>query len=170
MFSRVARINNVSSFARSARVGIIRPSLHVRNIITVKTSEDEEQSILVAQRKNRPVSPHLEIYQKQLTAVLSALHRITGVGLAVGFFGVTCSLGFHLIDTATLVSLFAGLPVAAKVALKSVAALPFAFHSWNGIRHLIWDAGKEANIKGVYKTGYAVLGLTAVSFLALMFA
>lgn len=159
-----------ASMANTARSGIIRPSLHMRSIITVKATPVEEQSILVAQRKNRPVSPHLEIYQKQLTAVLSALHRITGVALATGFLLVTSSYAVGLVDTASLVSFFAGLPVAVKVGFKALAGVPFAFHSWNGIRHLIWDSGHEANIKGVYKTGYAVLGLTAISALALLFA
>lgn len=159
-----------ASMASSARGGIIRPSLHMRNIITVRATPVEEESILVAQRKNRPVSPHLEIYEKQLTAVLSALHRITGVGLAAGFLVVTSSYAVGLVDTASLVTFFAGLPVAAKVAFKAVAGVPFAFHAWNGVRHMVWDSGHEANIKGVYKTGYAVLGLTAVSALALLFA
>ncbi|GAV28491.1 hypothetical protein PMKS-001962 [Pichia membranifaciens] len=134
--------------ASSARSGIVRPSLHMRSLITVRATPAEEETILVAQRKNRPVSPHLEIYQKQLTAVLSALHRITGVGLAAGFLVVTSSYAVGL----------------------AVAGVPFAFHAWNGVRHMIWDSGHEANIKGVYKTGYAVLGLTAISALALLFA
>ena len=33
---------------------------------------------------NRPLSPHLQIYRPQLTAVLSILHRLTGVALAPG--------------------------------------------------------------------------------------
>ena len=33
---------------------------------------------------NRPLSPHLQIYKPQITSVLSILHRMTGVGLAVG--------------------------------------------------------------------------------------
>ena len=32
----------------------------------------------------RPLSPHLQVYRLPLTARLSILHRITGVGLAVG--------------------------------------------------------------------------------------
>lgn len=160
--------------ARTARTGIIRPSLHIRSslrsIITVKATPAEENSILVAQRKNRPVSPHLQIYEKQMTAVLSGLHRITGVGLAAGFYAVTVSFAAGIVDSASLVALFSALPVAAQVLLKTLAAFPFAFHSWNGIRHLIWDSGREVNVKGVYRTGYAILGLTAVSALALLFA
>lgn len=160
--------------ARTARTGIIRPSLHVRSsvrsIVTVKATPAEENSILIAQRKNRPVSPHLQIYEPQITAVLSAFHRITGVGLAVGFYAVTVSFAAGIVDSASLVSLFSALPVAAQVLLKALAAFPFTFHAWNGIRHLIWDSGREVNVKGVYRTGYAVLGLTAVSALALLFA
>ena len=34
--------------------------------------------------RDRPLSPHLQIYRWQLTSVLSILHRVTGVALAVG--------------------------------------------------------------------------------------
>jgi succinate dehydrogenase (ubiquinone) cytochrome b560 subunit len=39
---------------------------------------------------------------------------------------------------------------------KVLAAFPFVYHSLNGIRHLIWDAGYQLSLKGVYATGYAV--------------
>lgn len=169
--SRLASYTRLStaSMARSTRCGILRPTIPMRSIITVKATPAEENSILVAQRKNRPVSPHLEIYQPQLTWLLSGLHRITGVGLAAGVYAVTCSYAFGLVDSASLIGLYSALPVLCKVALKTLASFPFAFHAWNGIRHLIWDSGHEANIKGVYTTGYTVLGLTAVSALALLF-
>ena len=32
----------------------------------------------------RPLSPHLQIYRWQLTSVLSILHRMTGIALAIG--------------------------------------------------------------------------------------
>jgi succinate dehydrogenase (ubiquinone) cytochrome b560 subunit len=162
--------NIIAATKRSAvftpRLGLGLSS--VRNIVTVKATSAEENSILVAQRKNRPVSPHLEIYQLQLTWVLSGLHRITGVGLAAGLYAVTASYAFGIVDTASLIALFTSLPAAVKVGLKTLAAFPFAFHAWNGIRHLLWDYGIQANIKGVYKTGYAVLGLSAITGLALL--
>ena len=34
--------------------------------------------------RGRPLSPHLQVYKPQLPSVLSILHRITGVALAVG--------------------------------------------------------------------------------------
>ena len=36
----------------------------------------------------RPIAPHLSIYQPQLTWYLSALHRITGAGVAAGLYFV----------------------------------------------------------------------------------
>jgi len=97
-----------------------------RSIFTVKATPAEENSILVAQRKNRPVSPHLQIYEKQLTAVFSALHRITGVGLAVGFYAVTVSYAAGIVDSASLLSLYSSIPVAesSSVNLNLTQPLP----------------------------------------------
>lgn len=155
--------NPASLFARTApRVGAIR------TIATVKSTADSEIEILNAQRSNRPVSPHLDIYKPQLTWVLSGLHRITGVAMAGGFYALTVTFAATSIlsipfDGATLVSAFAGLPIYAKIGAKAAAAFPFAFHFANGIRHLVWDFGKELTIKGVYRTGYTVLAVAAVA-------
>ncbi|KAJ3905738.1 SDHC, cytochrome b subunit of succinate dehydrogenase [Lentinula edodes] len=62
-----------------------------------------------------------------------------------------------------------GLPDAVKYTGKFILALPFSFHPWNGIRHMLWDSGKFLTVKGVYSTGYAVLGATTISTLVLMF-
>ncbi|XYA00521.1 hypothetical protein QA089_003060 [Meyerozyma guilliermondii] len=162
MLSRVG-IRGVSLFARTApRVGAIR------SIATVKSTSESEIEILNAQRSNRPVSPHLTIYQPQLTMLLSGLHRITGVAMAGGFYALTVAFAATSIlsipfDGATLVSAFAGLPIYAKIGAKAAAAFPFAFHFANGIRHLIWDFGKELTIKGVYRTGYTVLTISAIA-------
>lgn len=145
----------------------------MRYTSTIKVSHEQENEILVAQRKNRPVSPHLTIYEPQLTWALSGVHRITGVAMAGAFYALTCgyaatSLLSIPFDSTTLVSTFAALPVAVKVLAKAGMAFPFAFHGLNGIRHLVWDFGKEMTIPGVYRTGYIVLAGTAVlgSYLA----
>ena len=75
-------------------------------------------------------------------------------------------LGLHL-ESATIAAAFGAWPVAAKVGVKALVAAPFTFHSWNGIRHLVWDTGRQLHLKGVYRTGYLVLGLTAVSTVGL---
>jgi succinate dehydrogenase (ubiquinone) cytochrome b560 subunit len=76
--------------------------------------------------------------------------------------------GMH-IESASLAAGMAALPFAAKLAIKGMLAVPFAFHALNGVRHLIWDTGRQLTIDGVYRTGYVVLGLSSVSSIYLMF-
>ena len=45
-------------------------------------------------------------------------------------------------DSVHVVDFVTGLPDAAKFAGKALLALPFTFHSFNGLRHLAWDMGK----------------------------
>ncbi|KAF8953788.1 cytochrome b subunit of succinate dehydrogenase, Sdh3p [Entomortierella lignicola] len=144
----------------------------------LSTSQSNQKDITVAplveQRKNRPIAPHLTIYQPQLTWYMSMFHRATGGALAVGFYGGAIGyavgpllgLGF---DAATITSAIATLPVAAKIAGKFIVAYPFTYHAFNGVRHLIWDTASALTLKGVYTTGYTVLGLSTASAIALAF-
>lgn len=50
-----------------------------------------------------------------------------------------------------------------KGVVKFGAGLPFCFHGWNGVRHLVWDSGREFGNKQVVRTGWAVVGLSVVS-------
>ncbi|CAO3676075.1 unnamed protein product [Umbelopsis vinacea] len=124
------------------------------------------------QRKLRPKSPHLTIYQPQLTWYMSAAHRITGVAVGAGFYVGALSylalpaLGYNF-DTATIVASAAALPAVAKVGIKATIAFPFVFHCLNGVRHLVWDTGRFLSLKGVYQTGYAVLGASTAATLYL---
>ena len=91
--------------------------------------------------RERPLSPHLQVYRWQITMVMSILHRATGVALAVG------ALAFAL----WLVSVAFGGPLAecAQAVLSSwfgtLSLFGFSacliYHLLNGIRHLVWDAG-----------------------------
>ncbi|KAG2194625.1 hypothetical protein INT46_000087 [Mucor plumbeus] len=152
------------------------PALGVRHFNASRKAQEQcaaaESELLRQQRKLRPVSPHLQIYQPQITWYLSGLHRVTGAALGGAFYlgalayvaapavGVT-------IDTASIISAAAAAPFAVKFAAKATVAAPFVFHCLNGVRHLVWDATKLVDIKSVYKTGYAVIGATAVGTLYL---
>ena len=124
------------------------------------------------QRLSRPVSPNIGIYKAQITWYLSGLNRITGSVLSGGFyiFGfsylISPLFGWH-IESPALVAAFAGLPVVAKVAIKLGVALPFTFHCFNGVRHLFWDTGRGFANQAVIRSGWLVVGLTAVSSLVL---
>jgi len=45
---------------------------------------------------NRPLSPHLSIHKRVLTAVFSIFHRISGIGLSVG--ALLIAIWFFLIS------------------------------------------------------------------------
>ena len=53
------------------------------------------------------------------------------------------------------------------IAAKFALAWPVTFHLFNGCRHLAWDMGHGFKIPDLYKTGYAVLGLSVLTALML---
>ncbi|OAX81070.1 succinate dehydrogenase, cytochrome b556 subunit [Emergomyces africanus] len=164
-----------TAVSRIAAPGAIATGRHVQTrstASTASTSNQDPTQILPRQRLNRPVSPHLSIYQPQITWLLSSLNRITGVALSGSLYIFASAylaaplLGWHL-ESASLAAAFGALPLAAKVCLKFTAALPFTFHAFNGCRHLIWDLGKQFSNKQVITTGWTVVGLTLTSAVAL---
>ena len=111
----------------------------------------------------RPLSPHLQIYKPQLTSFLSILHRATGFALSVGslalvFWIVSLAKGG---DSLVMVHSFWS-SIFGKLFLLGWLFC-FVYHFYNGIRHLFWDVNLLLDIDGVYKSGWAVVGLTAVT-------
>lgn len=47
------------------------------------------------------------------------------------------------VDSAHIVELVHSLPEWAKISFKTLLAAPFAYHAWNGVRHLAWDSVKR---------------------------
>lgn len=111
----------------------------LRAIQTRVATIKDQAATLAAQRLKRPTSPHITIYEPQITWYLSALNRITGVALSsimylFGIFYLFSPL-FGLTVTSTgMAAAFGALPWIAKFTLKSLIAFPFAFHGWNGLR------------------------------------
>lgn len=121
---------------------------------------------------NRPMSPHLKIYQPQLTWLMSIGHRVTGAGLAgiVYGFGITSSLNIFPGNlTMKICEMISVLPLPLVLAGKFVLATPFMYHLFNGVRHLIWDTGRALSLRGVYATGWAVNIATLISSTFLTF-
>ena len=175
--SRPARLSE-SSEGTSSEQYVCRflPTNSPARLVAATTVSPEQatQNILAQQRVHRPVSPHLSIYKAQITWYVSILHRITGLVLSGGFyvFGtaylVAPYLGWHL-ESATIAAAFASWPFVAKVLTKFTLALPFAFHSYNGVRHLIWDTTSMMSNAKVNASGWTVVGLSVASALALAF-
>ncbi len=89
----------------------------------------------------RPLSPHLQVYKWPLAMAISILHRLTGVALAFGAF----------LLVVVLISVAAG-PASYEVMRGYIASslgqiflflwtVALFLHLFNGIRHLVWDAG-----------------------------
>lgn len=105
----------------------------------------------------RPLSPHLQIYQPQLTSLMSILHRLSGVFLSLGSVVLAC----WLIAAASGAESYQQAQdlLASWLGLLFLFGWSFAlfYHLCNGIRHLFWDIGLGMDIKMVYLSGKLVL-------------
>ena len=125
----------------------------------------------MANLDKRPLSPFMlgQTYRFQITSVMSLLHRMTGVVLAIAAFGfswwiMSIALGGSYAEGAAAVT--SSVPGRIVLFLVSLALM---YHLFNGIRHLAWDAGFGFRIPQVYASGYMVLALTVVSTVLLWF-
>lgn len=111
---------------------------------------------------NRPLSPHIQIYRPQLTSVLSILHRLTGIALAVG----TLLLVWWLAAAAAGENAFDEVQAVIGSWIGRLLLLGWSFalfyHLCNGIRHLFWDAGRGFGLGAVYATGRAAVAAAVV--------
>lgn len=110
-----------------------------------------------AKRVERPLSPHLQIYRPQLTAITSILTRITGNGLIVA---VALAV-WWLLAAAVSDEYFA---VANDVVTSWFGDLVFTLSAWAvwyhylaGLRHLYFDAGHGLDIPTAEKLGWACI-------------
>ncbi len=108
-------------------------------------------------RKERPLSPHLQIYSPLINMVMSILHRITGAALYAG----TLLLAWWLIAAAAgpehfrVVSGLLGSPIGLLVLAGYTWAL--MHHMLGGIRHLIWDTGNGFDLGTVNLLSWGTL-------------
>jgi len=111
-------------------------------------------------KRTRPLSPHLQIYRLPLLAILSITHRITGVGLALGTVLLTILLisGGYGANSYNAVAGFLGSGFGMLLLFGWSVAL--FYHLANGIRHLLWDAGRGFAIPEAYASGKVVIGVT----------
>ena len=99
--------------------------------------------------KQRPLSPHLGIYKKQITSVLSIMHRAAGVVNAIGGLAVAA----WLVIVASSPECFAWSQQIFASWFGKFALFIFSasliYHLLNGIRHLLWDIGWGMEIQQV---------------------
>lgn len=118
----------------------------------------------------RPLSPHLQVYRLPLAAWLSISHRITGVGLTLGTLLLTwwVAAAAYGPDAYATFAGFIGSPFGYLILFGFSVAL--FFHLCNGIRHLLWDAGKNFSIADTKRSNAFVIAgtviLTVIAWLA----
>lgn len=110
-----------------------------------------------AKSANRPLSPHLQIYRMPLAALLSIGHRLMGGALTVGTLLLTwwvasAAYGPDAYATATA---FMGSPLGYFLLFGFSFAL--FFHLCNGIRHMLWDIGKNFEIAATKRANVMVI-------------
>jgi len=107
--------------------------------------------------RQRPLSPHLQIYKPQLTSILSILHRATGVTLSMGSVILVSWIIVLTLGEETYV-------IYTKIVnhwFSHLVLMGFTFgvfyHLSNGIRHLFWDAGYGYGLREAYISGSLVI-------------
>ena len=112
---------------------------------------------------NRPLSPHLSIHKKVLTAVFSIFHRLTGIFLTIGslllvFWFLFISIGENFYNYFQIIS--------SNFIFKVILffwTLALFYHLFNGIRYLFWSFSLGMELKTVYLSGYIIALLTIIA-------
>ena len=115
-----------------------------------------------AAKRDRPLSPNIQIYRPQLTSVLSIVNRITGVTLSI----YAVALVVWLVAAATGPWTYATVQAATATRIGQIALLgcTFAFflHLCGGIRHLVWDTVHGFELRSIYISGWTVVAASVV--------
>lgn len=123
--------------------------------------------------RERPLSPHVQVWRWHVTMLTSILHRATGVALYVGALllaGWAIALATGPDAYACYMGLLGSLP--GRLVMLGLTVAIF-YHLANGVRHLVWDAGKgldvkSANLTAVVAIAFALAATAAVWSIACM--
>ena len=106
--------------------------------------------------RQRPLSPHLQVYRWQIQMATSILHRATGVILSLG----------ALLIAAALVALASGPDAWTWISAQASTwyglvflflwTWDFTYHLLNGIRHLAQDGGLGYAVSAFVRNGWLV--------------
>ena len=111
---------------------------------------------------SKPLSPHLQVYRLPITAVLSIMHRMTGVVLSLGLVllvVVLATAAWHLEAYEALKAMLSHW-LGQMFLIAWIAAL--YLHLCHGIRHLFWDSGMGFDLKRTQQTAYLTIAITAI--------
>ncbi len=123
--------------------------------------------------KDRPLSPHLQVYRLPLTAWMSITHRATGVVLSLGMILLVVILMAVAEGPKTYAWTHSFLLTPAGRIFLWGWIFSLLFHLCHGCRHLIWDAGfgferETLNRHACYEIAAAAVLTALVAGLALL--
>lgn len=118
-------------------------------------------------QRERPLSPHLQIFRPMINMVMSIFHRITGFAL---YFG-TLLLAWWLIAAAAgpdhynYVREWLG-SISGQIVLFGFT-WAIIHHLLGGVRHLIWDTGRGFALRtiGLLSWGTIILSVALTVFI-----
>lgn len=124
--------------------------------------------------KNRPLSPHLQIYKPQIGSFTSILHRFTGIFLYIGVVTIAWVIVYYTYQVEIVVEgevpeeVCECSPYLTFLVYTIILGFVFSlyYHLCNGIRHLFWDIGKGFDLKTSNRNGIIVLTSAALLTLA----
>lgn len=116
--------------------------------------------------RERPRSPHLQVWRWHVTMLTSILNRVTGVGLygaalLAAIWVITLAAGPEAY--ATYMALLGSL--IGRLALFLITVSVF-YHLAAGVRHLVWDAGKAFDLKTADASSWAIIIFGVVAAIA----
>ncbi len=107
--------------------------------------------------RERPLSPHLQVYRWPLSMALSILHRASGVALSAG----AVVLVWWLMAVAAGGDSYQRFVACISSPLGKLAlfgwTLAMMFHLMSGLRHLLWDMGWGFERERTQTTGWIVV-------------
>jgi succinate dehydrogenase / fumarate reductase cytochrome b subunit len=117
--------------------------------------------------RERPLSPHLQVWRWHITMATSILHRATGVALYVGgLIGAAWAISLARgPETYGTFKHLLGSPLG-KVVMFGLT-ISFFYHLANGARHLVWDLGKGLDIKTANATSIVIIAFAVAATVAL---
>ena len=109
--------------------------------------------------RERPLSPHLQVYRWQIQMVTTILHRATGIVLSVGALIIAAALLVLMLGPASW-NCFRGMAGAWYGQLFLFAwSWAFAYHLCNGLRHIVQDFGHGFRIPAFVRNSWlSVIG------------
>lgn len=110
----------------------------------------------------KKISPHVQIYKFPVTALSSITNRVTGLALTGYFLGA----GFYCLCPSKdkLDQKYNSLDWKVKKLVNYGLIFPFTYHTFGGIRHMLWDM--KPNLlqnKAVARSSYLLLGSSLIT-------